>query len=75
MAGPIVSYWRSLTPEQKELALSGLHGTVLALIAKTFRSHGVRLIEAAASNPGLVAAGVAAGLIYYRILSNIISKD
>ena len=70
----VLERWRELTPEQKEIALAGVHGTILGLIAYTFRKKGVMLRHAIANNPKLALAGVVGGAVYFKILSRILSK-
>ena len=74
MPGPILSYWQSLGPEEKEAILAGLHGTVLALVLASFRQQGLRLIDVVMNRPGLAILGPIIGYAYYNIVSGIIHR-
>lgn len=70
----LLDRWRELTPEQKEVVLAGVHGTILGLIAYKYRREGVVLRQMVVNNPRPTLAGVVVGAAYFAVLSRILSK-
>jgi len=68
----IRDWWKSLPPEQKELAFAGIHGTVLAMIISAMRKEGLSLLSLARQRPGLLLGGMLLGGAYYSIVKRLV---